>query len=502
MGNKGFIKFTQLFLWALTSVSLIVLLTHNKTEVHSLDVFSTTLAGIKFAIGLRFDILSSLLFFMITALGAGIGHYSLRYLDGDDRQSYFYKHLLGIILSASLMVLATNLLMFFLTWLAISYHLHKLLVYFADRPQALLAARKKAIVSRLGDVALLAAIALSYSLFGTFEFSEIFAQAQAILPNSESQGTISLIGILVAIGSLTKSAQFPFHFWLPDTMETPTPVSAIMHAGVINAGGFLIIRMSPVFQHALAPHIILAVVGTISAVFGALCMITQNDIKKKLAYSTISQMGMMMFACGIGAYSAAMFHIFAHSFYKAYAFLSTGKLVEESKKIGLSIQSPSVATIMLAGLTGFAAIASGALYDQGQYIPTATYGAILFLGLFQSLSAMNSAKVPLFRSVLQIAGTMLLATGIYLGIEQSLSAYLGEFVPSLLGSPFDRYTLTAICALSFAAYFGSFVLNARLMNINTPFLERTYMYLKNGGYFGARSTMFLTRLNLQPQTRR
>ena len=500
MRNLGFIKSTQMFLWALTLVSCFILAGLNHREVQTFELFNTTLVGLKIDAGIRVDILSSLLFFMITTLGAAIGQYSLRYLDGEDRQEYFYKYLTGIVLSASLLVLSSNLIMFFFMWVATSYNLHKLLVYFSERPQALAAARKKAIVSRIGDIALLGAIVLTYSAFHSFNFTEIFAQTETLAPDSVGRMTLSAIGILTAIGALTKSAQVPFHFWLPETMETPTPVSALMHAGVINAGGILVIRMSPILQHAAGAHLILAVVGTLSAVFGALCMIAQNDIKKKLAYSTISQMGMMMFACGLGAYSIALFHIFAHSFYKAYAFLSTGKLVEESKKLGLHIKTPSTVTMVVAGTLGLSAIAAAASYGQGQYLPAATYGAVIMLGFFQNLTSSRGSVSSVLRTLAPIAGSVLIAMTLYAGIEYSLNRYLEEFVPSTFSSPFDRYTLSTISVGAFTVYLGSFVLASRLMNINTPFLERTYMYLRNGGYLGLKSSVLLAEINALPKT--
>jgi NAD(P)H-quinone oxidoreductase subunit 5 len=137
-----------------------------------------------------------------------------------------------------------------------------------------------------------------------------------------------LIGPLFVLGAMTKSAQFPFHSWLPDTMETPTPVSALMHAGIINAGGFLVIRLSPLISISPISLDFLAVLGALTAIFGAVVMLTQTSVKRSLAYSTIAQMGFMMLQCGLGAYSAALLHLVGHSLYKAYAFLSTGSVLE------------------------------------------------------------------------------------------------------------------------------------------------------------------------------
>jgi NAD(P)H-quinone oxidoreductase subunit 5 len=456
-------------------------------------------AGFKVSFGIRIDILSSLLFFMIATLGASIGQYSLRYLHGEKNQGYFYKYLLGIILSSSLLVISSNLLMFFVMWLAISYNLHKLLIYFSDRPNALVAARKKAIISRLGDIILLAAIILTYSVFGSFDFTDIFTAMKTIPSNSESQKMISFISILIAIGALIKSAQFPLHFWLPETMETPTPVSAIMHAGVINAGGFLVIRMSPIFEHATASLFIIAIVGTISAVFGALCMIVQNDIKKKLAYSTISQMGIMMLACGLGAYGIALFHIFAHSFYKSYAFLSTGKLVEESKKIRLNIKPSSNWIVLLGTVVGIVSVAGGTLFANGDFLAPVTYGGILTLGFLQGLNLSQKSTNSILIIFAKIMGSMILAIIVYAAIGQILNLYLLELVPKVFNSESGRYTLTAISAIVFSLFLASFVLSVRLMNINTPFLEWAYLYFKNGGYMSSMSTMVLARTNTLPQ---
>ena len=204
---------------------------------------------------------------MITLLGAIIGKYSLRYLNGERKQAYFYKYLFVTIISVSFLVLSNNLVMFFAMWLSSSLGLHKLLLYSPERKQAVAAAWKKFFVSRFGDLSLLIAIVLTYRTFNTFDFSELFQAANAVANNSPEARMLSIIGALFTLGAITKSAQFPFHFWLPETMETPAPISALMHAGIINAGGFLIIRLSPMLQHAELAHIILTIFGSVTAVF-------------------------------------------------------------------------------------------------------------------------------------------------------------------------------------------------------------------------------------------
>jgi NAD(P)H-quinone oxidoreductase subunit 5 len=493
--NFGYLRLVQSVLWTLTVPAFSLLIAQSFSQARTLDVLSTVLAGVQVGVGLRFDILSTLLFFMITLLGAIIGQYSIRYLAGEKRQPYFFKHLLGIVLSASAMVLSSNLLMFFVMWLTVSYNLHKLLTYYNDRPAALLAAKKKIIISRIGDLAILSAIVLTYRLFGSFEFSEIFANAAAMSARPETQGVMSAIGLLIVIGALTKSAQFPFHFWLPETMETPTPVSALMHAGVINAGGFLVIRMSPILENAAFSNMILAVVGAISAAFGALCMITQNDIKKKLAYSTISQMGMMMTACGLGVYSIALFHIFAHSFYKAYAFLSTGKLVEESKKVELPLTPASTFQILTVGALGVAAILGSLYVADAAYLPVVAYGVLLALGFAQNLSAFNTHHPFKARITTAIAAVMACAVVAYGLIEYLLSVYVEQVVPTGMSPHLDHPVLITTSLIVYAIFFGTFWLSARLMNPDTETLRSLYMYLRNGGYLGIRSSALLARLN-------
>jgi NAD(P)H-quinone oxidoreductase subunit 5 len=271
-------------------------------------------------VGLYIDTLSAIM----AALTAGIGmvtcRYSVRYLDGSEGQARFLGWTL-ITLSAVLgMVFSRSLLTLLLCWGAVSLGLHQLLTYFPGRPAAQRAAWKKFLISRIGDACLLGAVALAWAVFGTLEIPELFRLAA----EGESSLSLSAMAVLLALGAMTKSAQIPFHTWLPETMEAPTPLSALMHAGIINSGGFLIVRLSPLVTQSPLAMALLLVVGALTALAGALVMATQSDIKRSLAYSTISQMGFMMMQCGLGAFSAAVLHIVAHGLYKAYAFLGTG----------------------------------------------------------------------------------------------------------------------------------------------------------------------------------
>ncbi len=273
--------------------------------------------------GLHADPLSAVLLLLLTSLALIIQKYSQRYMGGDERQAYFTAGLLFILTFISCFVLARNLLTMFIAWQFVSYGLHALLVYFGNRPAAHDAARKKFLISRVGDVFLVGSLLLAYDLFGTLDLPEIFTVVAkgtghpfdpfVMLGFSTGLTSLDFWGLLLALGAMTKSAQVPFHFWLPETMESPTPVSALMHAGIINAGGILLTRLSPILIHSPSGMHTLFIVGTVTAFFGALVKLVQSDVKRSLAYSTIGQMGFMMMQVGLGAFTAAIFHLCTHA---------------------------------------------------------------------------------------------------------------------------------------------------------------------------------------------
>lgn len=456
------------------------------SSVAKLHLFETELS-----LSLRIDALSTIMLAMVTMLAAVVGQYSLRYLDGESRQWYFYRFLLTTVLAVSLLVLSSNLIMFFAAWLGISWGLHHLLLYSSDRKAAVYAARKKLLVSRLGDLAVLAGIALVYRACGSFDFQEIFAFAERSSEqlSAAARLDLSLAGFALAFGAMTKSAQFPFHFWLPETMETPTPVSALMHAGVINAGGYLVIRLSPIMAHAHWASTLLAVAGAFTAVYGALVMMTQNNIKKKLAYSTMAQMGMMMFACGIGAYSFALFHILAHSFYKAYAFLSTASVIEENKQISLPSAPLSAGSRVLVLLSAGMALAVGMWWQEGRYLAGFLYASVLSLGLAQSLSSLRHGTAFLR---ITVTGTVLLAVLVFISLETGLKALTAEELTSFL-VPLDHVKVVA-SALSLAIFAVGFWLANELMAPTSERSRRLYVALWNDSYLGTRSSAWLNRV--------
>lgn len=275
------------------------------------------------------DRLTSVLLVLSTFLFFIVCRYSKRYMMGDPGQVRFtfWLCLTGTCVFA--LVSSQNLLLFAAAWCATSLSLHQLLQFYPDRPGAILAARKKFLISRLGDGALAAALFLTHSVFGTWDFQRIFEAAERyrLAGPEHLPAQVSWICGLLVFAALLKSAQFPFHSWLPDTMETPTPVSALMHAGVINAGGILIIRLHPLISLSETALSILCLIGGFTALFASTVMLTQASVKRCLAFSTVAQMGFMMLECGLGAYHLALVHLTAHALYKAHAFLSSGSVV-------------------------------------------------------------------------------------------------------------------------------------------------------------------------------
>ena len=287
---------------------------------------------------LYIDRLSAVMMVLITGVSTIIHLYSINYLQGERGYARFYA-LLGLITFVILsLVSSANLFMLFVFWQLLSWMLYLLLAYNYGHPPAVRFAFKTLIVHRVGDVAFLAGILLTYFLFGTLEFSQLFARAgdaEILLPlwpgGQPVISAVTAVTLLIFVGAMAKSAQFPLHVWLPDTMDTPTPVSALMHAGIVNAGGFLLNRLAPLYGlSSTTLHVVFAI-GALTVVLGAVMMLIQNDIKKTLGFSTMAQMGYMVMECGLGAFALAIFHLIAHGVFKATLFLNAGHVIQASR---------------------------------------------------------------------------------------------------------------------------------------------------------------------------
>ncbi len=305
----------------------------------------------------RLDAVSAPMLVLVAFVGWVVLRYSRTYLDGEDRQGAFTGWMCMTLGAVLLLVQAGDLVHFVAAWIATSVFLHRLLLFYPDRVQARRAARKKWVTARLGDAALIGAAIVIAQGYGTTDIAAILAQAaEGVAPDG-----VVWAAALLAIAALLKSAQFPTHGWLTEVMETPTPVSALLHAGVINAGGFLLIRFADVMLLSPGVLAVLVMVGGFTALFGGLVMLTQPAVKTSLAWSTVAQMGFMILQCGLALFPLALLHIVAHSLYKAHSFLLSGAAVE---------------TVAKNRRPGPVAIPNGAAVGRSFLVALAIYGAV------------------------------------------------------------------------------------------------------------------------------
>ena len=439
-----------------------------------------------FRFGVYFDNLSAIMLVLVTFLLLVVLRYSRNSLAGDRGQGRFTKWLCltgGSVLS---IVVSGNLIQFALAWSATSFCLHQLLVFYPDRPGALLAARKKFVISRLGDLCLLGVIVLSYRQFHTWDFQQIFALAGGMPGGASplSGPEVSGICFLLVAGAMMKSAQFPFHSWLPDTMETPTPVSALMHAGIINAGGFLIIRMSPLVVLSPFALFTLALFGAFTALFASLVMLTHASVKRSLAFSTVAQMGFMMLECGLGAFSLAILHMVAHSLYKAHAFLSSGSVHRMEKGAwvpsGMPVSMFRLASAVLTsiGLTLLSAQAFriDLLGEPGGLVLGCTFMMAISYMLWNLWGELMTIK----RTVTGILLGGLLGAG-YFSLHHIFSNLLGPF--AIVTPPASGLGL-AIAAMPLALFTIALLIQTELpLRAAVPMFQALYVHARNGFYF-------------------
>jgi NAD(P)H-quinone oxidoreductase subunit 5 len=277
-----------------------------------------------FGLSVRLDMLSVIMLALVSFIGWVVLRYAGTYLDGEPRQGAFTGWMLATLAAVLILVQAGNIWLFVAAWIATSFFLHRLLVFYPERQAAQRAAHKKFVTARIADIALLVAAIVLVNGYGTSDIASILSAAR----DGQSPELLGIAASLLALAALLKSAQFPTHGWLTEVMETPTPVSALLHAGVINAGGFLLIRFADVMLLAPGVLAVLVMIGGFTAIFGGLVMLTQPAVKTSLAWSTVAQMGFMILQCGLALFPLALLHIVAHSLYKAHSFLASGGAVE------------------------------------------------------------------------------------------------------------------------------------------------------------------------------
>ncbi|WP_298837141.1 proton-conducting transporter membrane subunit [uncultured Roseobacter sp.] len=401
-------------------------------------------------LSVRIDALTVTMALLVCFVGWVVLRYSRTYLRGEPGHTRFTALICATIASVLLFVQSGGLLTLVASWIATSLFLHQLLVFYKDRVAASRAAYKKSFMARISDLSLVLAALLLATAFGTGDIATILSTAA----NSAAPAYVSAAAALLALAAILKSAQFPFHGWLTEVMETPTPVSALLHAGVINAGGFLLIRFADVLT--VAPFVLaaLVLVGGFTALIAGLVMLTQPAVKTSLAWSTVAQMGFMVLQCGFALFPLALLHIVAHSLYKAHAFLSSGTAVEavtDARKPGpVAVPGPAAVALAFAvALSIFAVVA--AIFGAGGKPPQMlALGAILIFGVAYLLAQGFADRAPmqLTRRTTLYALTASLS---YFALQAGADAIWGPALPATPSPGTLEWLLMALALVSFGA---------------------------------------------------
>ena len=423
------------------AISAVLLILHGSGD--------SRLIGLQgLGLSIRLDAVSVVMFLLVSFIGWVVVRYAATYLDGEARQGTFTGWLCMTLAAVLVLVLSGNLVQLVLAWVATSLFLHRLLLFYPDRIAAQRAAAKKFVTARLGDVALICAAVLLTLAYGTTDIAQILSAARA---GNGGGLAIAAAGFLAA-AALLKSAQFPMHGWLTEVMETPTPVSALLHAGVINAGGFLLIRFADVMLLAPGVLAVLVMIGGFTALFGGLVMLTQPAVKTSLAWSTVAQMGFMILECGLGLFPLALLHIVAHSLYKAHSFLASGGAVD----LIAANRRPGPVAIPKAGAVGRAFLLALAIYAvvgfgfgfQHKSPQAIALGAILIFGVAYMLAQGLADAAP--RALTQRTIVYAVATSVSYFALQVFAVWLTSGVLPATPAPGPlQWALIVLAVISF-----------------------------------------------------
>jgi NAD(P)H-quinone oxidoreductase subunit 5 len=477
-------------------VAFLVALAVDAVVLHS-GAFWTdavTVAGV--GVGLYFDALSAAMMTLVSFIGVIVLLYSRNYLDGDRKQGSFFKRLAFTLAAVLSLISAGNLAFLIVAWIATSIGLNSLLLFYPERPAAQLAAKKKFVASRLGDICLIAAAASLWMSFGTLSFPELFASAKAE-GSTGAAGTLALPAILIVCAALLKSAQLPFHGWLVEVMETPTPVSALLHAGVINAGGFLVLRLADIVAPSEGALHLLSLIGGATALFGSIVMLTQTSIKVSLAYSTVAQMGFMMLECGLGAFAAALLHLFAHSLYKAHAFLSSGSIMDLARASWTPSPGgqPHPARFAFAlAATLPVALAVGGMFRAGviENPGAATLATILLMSLAHLIANALDERTRAYVLGKAIGIAVIVAVAFF-ALHAAFEWIFSSSLPqsARLRSPEDLL-LVVVVVVSFGAV--TLFQSVMARHATSPFWQAVYVHLSQGLYLNTLANRAMLRI--------
>src|SRR5581483_3260799 len=307
------------------AVSFVSLLGHNpSSRSHVSTAWSWLTAGsLHFGLSILVDPLSVFMMLVVSGVGALIVGYSIGYMHGDDEERRYFAYMVFFVFSMLLLVQGGNLVLLLAGWGLVGLSSYLLIGFWHERPSAVAAAKKAFVMNAFGDATFALALFLLIAKTGTLDYQAVFTSAGGL-----STAVLALVSLGLLGGAVAKSAQLPLHTWLPDAMEGPTPVSALIHAAtMVTAGVYLIVRMSPIFE--LSPHVqdTAAALGAFTLVAAGLIALVQTDIKRVIAYSTMSQIGYMFLGAGLGAYASGLFHLLTHAFFKALLFLAAGLVI-------------------------------------------------------------------------------------------------------------------------------------------------------------------------------
>jgi NADH-quinone oxidoreductase subunit L len=354
--------------------------------------------GFQADFALQVDQLTVIMLLVVTGVGWLIHIYSTGYMHDDPGYRRFFAYLNLFMFFMLILILAANYLLMFVGWEGVGLCSYLLIGFFFLKQSATNAGNKAFWVNRIGDFGFLLGVLLIFRTFGTLDFAAVLPRAAAMTADPAGQiGTLTAIALLLFVGAAGKSAQLPLYVWLPDAMEGPTPVSALIHAAtMVTAGVYMVVRSHAIFLNAPVAMQVVGVIGCVTALFAATIGLVQTDIKKVLAYSTVSQLGYMFLACGVGAFGAGIFHLMTHAFFKGLLFLAAGSVIHAMggeqdmrkmgglrKKIPVTFWTMFMATLAIAGAPGFSGFFSkDEILNEAQHVSPILWGlGVLTAGL-------------------------------------------------------------------------------------------------------------------------
>ncbi|MCW8835886.1 MAG: NADH-quinone oxidoreductase subunit L [Rhodospirillales bacterium] len=412
--------------------------------------------GLDVSWALRFDTLTAVMMIVVTGVSAMVHVYSVGYMHHDSSVPRFMSYLSLFTFFMLMLITADNLLQLFFGWEGVGLASYLLIGFWYDKPSANAAAIKAFLVNRVGDFGFALGILATFVLFGTIDFDTIFSAAA-----SQKDATFNLLGVemhaltviclLLFVGAMGKSAQLGLHTWLPDAMEGPTPVSALIHAAtMVTAGVFMVARLSPMFEYSDTALAVVTIVGASTAFFAATIGCVQNDIKRVIAYSTCSQLGYMFFACGVSAYSAGIFHLMTHGFFKALLFLGAGSVIhamsdeQDMRKMGgIWKLIPVTYVLMWTGNLALAGIWPFAGFYSKDIVLEAAFAANTWVGTYAFWMGIAAAFMTAFYSwrllLMTFHGKPRANEVVMAHVHESPKVMIAPLVPLALGALFAGY---------------------------------------------------------------